>query len=190
MKKLIATTLLAVVPGLMAFAQGTVTFANAGVGLNAPIFHSDGTSRLASTSYQAMLMGGASAGSLVQYGSIATFIGAGAPGYFNGGAATITTVSPGSTGFFEIIVWDSTLLGTTTGATEAQALAYANAGHADVWGASAIFQNTTGGVGSPATPPATLTGLTSFSLNPVPEPTTFALAGLGTAALSIFRRRN
>lgn len=189
MKKLIATTLLAVVPGLMAFAQGTVTFANAGVGLNAPVFHSDGTTKLAATTYEAILMGGATAGALAQYGSTASFIGAGAPGYFNGGAATISTVAPGSTGFFQVIVWDSTLGNTTTGATEAEAVAYAAAGHGDVIGFSTIFQNTTGGVGSPATPPATLTGLTSFSLNPVPEPATFALAGLGAAAALIFRRR-
>lgn len=32
-------------------------------------------------------------------------------------------------------------------------------------------------------------GLTQFGVNPVPEPTTFALAGLGAAALLIFRRR-
>lgn len=35
-----------------------------------------------------------------------------------------------------------------------------------------------------------LTGLNSFAIVPVPEPTTFALAGLGAAALLIFRRRS
>lgn len=37
-------------------------------------------------------------------------------------------------------------------------------------------------------PPST-TGFTSFSLTSVPEPATFALAGLGAAAMLIFRRR-
>jgi hypothetical protein len=36
----------------------------------------------------------------------------------------------------------------------------------------------------------TLQGLESFAIVPAPEPTTFALAGLGAAALMIFRRRN
>jgi len=35
-----------------------------------------------------------------------------------------------------------------------------------------------------------LIGLSAFRIVPVPEPTTFALAGLGAAALLIFRRRN
>jgi hypothetical protein len=50
------------------------------------------------------------------------------------------------------------------------------------------------GTGDPAatpTPglPVALTGLTGFTLVPVPEPSSFALAGLGMASLLIFRRR-
>jgi hypothetical protein len=37
--------------------------------------------------------------------------------------------------------------------------------------------------------PGDFFGLTAFTVNPVPEPTVFALAGLGAAALMIIRRR-
>jgi len=54
------------------------------------------------------------------------------------------------------------------------------------------FQNGTGnpnGVPTP-TPPSSLTGWAGpITLAPVPEPSMFALAGLGAAALLIFRRR-
>ena len=61
-----------------------------------------------------------------------------------------------------------------------------------------IFNNPTGGNGSPAALPAEPTGWDAAPLNdanlqlsvvPVPEPATFALAGLGAAAMLIFRRR-
>lgn len=198
MKKLIATALLGALTSIATYAQGTVNFANAGVGLNAPITLSDHSTKLSST-YQAILMAGPTATSLAQVGSVATFIGA-APGYFNGGVTAVPTVTPGASGFFEVIAWDPTLGGTTTGATAAQAFAAWQGGKGNVWGASGYvygpgggetpFSNVTGGVGSPPTAASTLTGLTSFSLAPpVPEPSTFALAGLGAAALMIFRRR-
>jgi len=66
---------------------------------------------------------------------------------------------------------------------------------AQKFGTSAIATITVGG--APSLPSATLFGTTAgtsiqgFTLNtvPVPEPATFALAGLGAAALLIFRRR-
>lgn len=46
-------------------------------------------------------------------------------------------------------------------------------------------------LGASSAPAVTLNadGMTSFTVNPVPEPATFALAGLGAAAMLIFRRR-
>lgn len=44
-------------------------------------------------------------------------------------------------------------------------------------------------LGGAINPPPTLLGLQSFNIYYVPEPTTMALAGLGAAALLIFRRR-
>lgn len=44
-------------------------------------------------------------------------------------------------------------------------------------------------IGGSSNPAQNLIGLTSFSIYTVPEPSTMALAGLGAAALLIFRRR-
>jgi len=57
------------------------------------------------------------------------------------------------------------------------------------------WQNATGNpFGTPSTPAIPLTygdaaGFNGLVLAPIPEPTTFALAGLGVAALLVFRRR-
>jgi len=186
MKKLIATTLVAVLAGVVANAQGTVNFANAGVGLNAPVFHSDGQTKLSGATFASELLAGPSSGSMAQVGAFGAFLTGGGAGFFNAGVVTIPTVGNGATGWFEVIAWDTTLGGTTSGATADQAFAYSQT-HGDIWGASAVFSTTTGG--PTPTPPATLLGLTSFTLNAVPEPSSLALVGLGAAALTILRRR-
>lgn len=184
MKKLALTTL-ACVTAVCVLAQGTVNFANLGVGLNAPLYL-DGVAKATGPAWEALLMGGPSAGSLAQYGSIAVFLTGGGAGYFTGGAATITTVAPGATGFFQVIAWDSTLGGTTTGATEPEAFAYWQAGHGGVWRPSYVFNVVTGGYGIPPSPPATLIGL---SWVVIPEPSALTLATLGGACLLTRHRR-
>lgn len=186
MKKLIATTL-ATVASLAAFGQGTLNFANLnGTAVNAPVTLSDGTTKLAGAQYMAALLAGPSAGNLTQ---IATtpFVSA---GYFLGGTQVIPTVAGGSTALVAIEVWN-----TTAGSTFATAKA---SGQANAWGMFATASTTTPlsvKLGDPnATPPGTpaaLVGLTALSLNGgvIPEPSTFALAGLGAAALMFFRRR-
>lgn len=92
----------------------------------------------------------------------------------------IAGIAAGSQATLQIRAYD-----TTTGSSYALA---------SISGASALFQSgPLGGTspGGPVIPPDTATqgGFTSFSLTAVPEPGTFALAGLGAAALLIFRRR-
>ena len=58
---------------------------------------------------------------------------------------------------------------------------------------SPIYTNPTGGGGTPASiPPSAMAGMPNLTLAPVgviPEPSTLALAGLGAAALLMYRRR-
>jgi hypothetical protein len=160
-------------------AQGTVNFANAGGGVNAPVFDVDGTTRLAGTDFMAQLYAGASADSLAPVGNATSFLTGGGAGYFNGGVVAVPTVAPGATGFFQVVAW-ATQGGTHTSYAAALA-AGANAGQ------STVFSTGTGGVGEPPSPPLALVGLQSFNL--VPEPSTYALLALGAAALFLRRRK-
>jgi len=121
--------------------------------------------------------GGSDANSLVLLKSLVTSGGgaAGGPGTFldlSGQAVTI----PGTTtsGFFRIDAYSG---GSVFATAPFQA-------------SSPVFNNPLGN--SAASPPGTptdFTGMPAIVLVPVPEPSTFALAGLGAAALLIFRRR-
>jgi len=169
--------------GVAAFAQGTVNFinVNSSPALNAPVFAGDGTTRLAGAGYMAELLAGPSAGSLSPVATAAFQSGGGA-GYFAGGTQVIPGVPGGTVAFIQIRTWS-----TAAGATYAAAFA---SGLPNAWGQSQVFSVTTGNPNAvPPGTPATLVGLTSFSLNPVPEPSTFVLAGLGIASLLLFRRR-
>lgn len=89
-------------------------------------------------------------------------------------ALAIPGVAPATTGTFQIRVWDN-----ANGATWDTAL---------VRGQSLLFNVSNLGDGV-LTLPADMANFQSFSLYVVPEPSTFVLAGLGAAALLIFRRR-
>jgi len=79
-----------------------------------------------------------------------------------------------TSGFFRIDAW--------TGATS-----FANA---NIKTSSPVFSNPLGNPNAqPPGLPTDFTGMPAVVLVPVPEPSTFALAGLGAAALLIFRRR-
>jgi hypothetical protein len=102
-------------------------------------------------------------------------------GKFSGGTLTLTPLTPAGTGIdYVIIGWTGTHAG-----LDAALTANAMVG---------VSTKTPSGTGNPTTtPPGTPTGLSDtfagMTLQPVPEPSTFALAGLGAAALLIFRRR-
>jgi len=183
MKKLIYVAAL-LVTSLSAYAQGTVNFNNRIVGtVDAPVFDVGGTVRLSGAAFFAQLYAGAAGtadANLVAIGAPTTFrTGAGA-GYVNAiSEVTITGVAVGGTARVQLRAWDAAF------PTYAAAAA---AGNAKLGFSTAFDASPLGGPGSPPAVPANLTGLTSFSLTQVPEPSTIALGALGVAAL-LFRRR-
>jgi hypothetical protein len=134
-------------------------------------------------------------GVLVNYGSLSAFMTANAgwadiattpitsltAGQFAGGGVTIPGIAAGGSASYFILGWNgpsTTIDAAITGGV--------------FLGESAVFTTATGNPG--ATPPGTPVNLnTTFTgmllAPPIPEPSTFALAGLGAAALLILRRR-
>jgi len=88
-----------------------------------------------------------------------------------------------ATGTFEMVVWDN-----SSGLYPTWAQASAVAGLSIYGGRSAPFTLSQIG-GTVNTPPVPFPGLQNFNVFLVPEPATVSLAGLGAAALLIFRRR-
>ena len=89
-------------------------------------------------------------------------------------------IPAGGTGTFQIRAWDN---GGGTLLTYDAAIA-----NGRVAGKSALFD--VSGLGDGVlTLPADFANFRSFNIGPIPEPSTFVLAGLGAAALVIFRRR-
>lgn len=207
MKKILATLTL-VVAGASAFAQGTVNFAN-----NAATqvrFAPTGTAWSGATNVTANL--GSVELLYAELGTAMTPYAAGTlttwlqqnPGWetsdtsirainpagrFNAGVQTLATAAAGGVVQAIVIGWF-----TPSGAvgTFDAAIAAASTGMAYV-GFSQTFNIDTANPSALPTPetPTLLTSTTfgSLVLTPVPEPSTFALAGLGAAALLIFRRR-
>lgn len=203
MKKIILTSIMSVAAAA-AFAQGTVNFLNDSGTLTSPpdrlvrfgtgtttgnVFGTN-TAPVVGTNFQAQLYYGASTApdsALVAVSSV--------PARFRASSTTLPGVWAGGglrtfSGFdfgggqikLQVRVWDI-----LAGATFDQALAAGG-----VIGQSQSFLYTL-----PATagdPPGNfiMSGFTTFSVAGgaiVPEPATFALAGLGAAALLVFRRR-
>jgi hypothetical protein len=141
------------------------------------------------------VLGGTSAGSLVPIltDTPATdtlgYTGSG-PGQFlaqNDAAYTIPGVAAGGTAVIELELW--VYDGPNSTGTY-QTYAAALAGNDPV--ATAIFNQATGGPSTvPPSPPSLLTDMPSMTLSvsAIPEPVTFAFAGLGIASLLAFRRR-
>ena len=197
MKELLATTLASALLAAVSYGQGTVSFKNYfGSPTTDPRVNFYTGYGVTGSQYVVALMAGPTSGSEVQVATTTFLTQAAAAGFFQGGVVSIPTVPGGATAFCTIEVWDSTLNGTTTGATYAQAEAYTVNQLPNIvpnlFGSSVEFAVVTGNPnGNPPTPPAFLVpGLTSFSLSaPIPEPSGFTLMSLGAATLMIFRRR-
>ena len=106
-------------------------------------------------------------------------------GVVNGGTYTINNIGEGADAEYFLIGW--------TGAftTADAAIAAFNGGQA-MFGESAVFTTTTGNflASPPGTPVNLKVTFTEMVLAPlIPEPSSFALAGVGLAALLVFRHR-
>jgi hypothetical protein len=182
MKALIAVGCL--VGSLSAFGQGTILFANVGVGVNAPIFDENGTTRLAGTGFSVELLAGPAPLSLTPVpGAITSFLTGASAGYFNNGGVPVVLpgLAPGTQPWFQVRAWNNEG-GTIT--------SYAAATSA---GTSPIFQLQLPSVlgdpnAQPPIPAQSMRGLTAFQFG-IPEPSTLALGALGVAALFLRLRR-
>lgn len=180
MKKLILTVALGVAC-VSAFAQGQLNFANFGAGANAPIYDTDGVTKLAGTAFQADLYWApgtvVNSSALTALGQPANFA---SSGYFLGGTRTIAGQTGTITG--QVRVWDA------ADGSSWSAVAGSTSPTARI-GESVLFQIS---LTQPPTTPNSLTGLNGqplFKLHPVPEPSALALAGVGLAGMLLLRRR-
>jgi len=218
-KKLLTALVTMLGTAAAVYGQGSIFVGNNLTGFRAPIYNTDpnpnGTSGQSSlgtpagsTVYTTPLLGAAGGGSGYTYAFFAgptsassnaltlffsttfrTATGNALPaGLVNSGTATITGVNAGDQAHFQIRVWNNqggTI--TTWSAAEAAWLAGLTSAGVSLVGTTAALGGTDTGGNPVVTPIAN--GYTSFSLTQVPEPATLTLAGLGAAALMIFRRR-
>jgi hypothetical protein len=187
MKKLAAMLCLSAM-ATGAFAQGLVNFANNPQTLvSATIGGNTATiSGAAGSYYFALLISGTATGPFTFTGLQGTNSGVAAGRFSGGNGVAVNGWAPGATMFYEVAGWsagagptfDPTWINTPPGG--------------GLFGISAVGSGVAGG-GAQSLPTLQLfggTGITSgFDVTGVPEPTTMALAGLGAAALLIFRRR-
>ncbi len=190
MKKTLVT-LAVLATAVSVFAQGTVMFTgfSSGNGVNWKVFQADGTTPLSGANYFAQLLSAPGLGQTAGFieGTPATTFRTGsAAGY-----AALTTVTllnvPGESMAgvtFRVAAWDNTsgLYPTWSEASTAWQ-------NGLIAGGMSVPSDFTAKIGGNLTTPPYVTGLTSFNIAIVPEPSSLALAGLGAAAMLIFRRR-
>lgn len=192
--KTIVTLLSIFVMGTGAFAQGTVTFNNNPATLISyePTFGGTPVAIPAGNPgayYFGLLTSLSGAPGTFTFSGIYGTNNATA-GLFTGGTARLATIAPGTTFSFYIAGWSASL-----GPTWVYSWLNYNYPFAPgSFGLSGIGTATAGGGTPPASPGIIFgaTGLTSgFTLTgrQTPEPSSMALAGLGAAALLIFRRQ-
>jgi hypothetical protein len=119
-------------------------------------------------------------------------------GRIAGGQPVVPGFLTGTTANFIIRAWSANVAGTDWTTARAWQTLYENTGNvpfSGFWYNSTVEQIAVGGAPNPitatfgATPGTSFQGFTLNLETPIPEPVSFALAGLGAAAMLIFRRR-
>lgn len=197
MKKVIATLAISAL-AVGAFAQGKVTFGNP----NHPVTIVNDSARLSQAGKSVTLAGlaapqagsandvlglltaqlwaGTAAGNMVLQSTVAPAGLAGLnDGIFRNTPVTLVGVPAGPI-FFQIYLWE----------TAAGSYANASTGTGRWYGLTGVHTATAGSfAGNPLDNAGWPAGPITLTANPVPEPSTFVLAGLGIASLLLFRRR-
>jgi len=187
-----------------AFGQGTVRFSNVSADLSSPpdrlvrfepgVANPYGTNNApvvnyGTTSFRAQLYYGASTASEASLVAVSTAPAlfrasttTGEPGTWAPGNRTLTGFNPGDTVVLQVRVWDFQVASSWE-----QAIGMAN--YPGWIGKSVLFEYTipTDPLATPAA--FTMAGFTAFPVFFIPEPSVFALSGLGLAALVIRRRK-
>lgn len=207
MKKLLVTATVALAC-VAAFAQGKITFVNDS---NHLIYYSTVPGAILSgdvagnaTAANGLTAGGATLDVDLWYGTTSTSLSKLAQTTVSGGSGTlgvfaqtpITGLNSGATYFFEVQVYDASA-GSESAAEGMLGKYWGDSGIFSCVASTSITPNSI--VGAKSTWAAGTTPVTSnvspafgaiaLQANPVPEPTTLALAGLGISALLAFRRR-
>lgn len=181
MKHILAVGLF-VLSAVTALGQGTVNFINRITGtVDAPVFDTDGVTRLAGSRYLAQLYGGPTEDTITAVGDPLPFRTGVAAGYIDNSSGTtrlIPGVPAGGRAFVQVRAWDAEKGSTFEAAAKAGAAC----------GTSPLFSVTTGGG---LIPPMPLRGLTSFHLavrsSPVitTQPASITLAMGSTARFEV-----
>jgi len=215
MKKLVSTLTISAL-AVSAFAQGTISLINnsttvvqqwasaadhtlssvAANGGKVQFFAApDGTAFKALGTYATT---GVAQGFALDYKTVATWMAAN-PGWnayqiadikpvagrFNGNTATVTPLAAGGKIEYVLAGWTG-----TSATLDAAIVANAMIGQSALYTGVATGDPTTTPIpGTPTSLTATFTGMSLAPQATVPEPSTFALAGLGAAAMLILRRR-
>ena len=177
-------TLAALVVAASTYAQGTVNFVNKITGsIDARVYYKDsstpavGGGATDETKFVAQLW--QVSGTAGPVGDPIAFRNSGAgTGYWVGASRTLAGVAENGTASVKVVAW-STALGATYEAAKA---AFGGGGT----GESAVISITTGGG---LNPPGALAGLSSFTIQAIPEPSIAALGLLGAGLLLIRRKK-
>jgi len=218
MKKQIIIAALAVATTLSGFAQGYVVFGstkNNGVWYNAGANPSNSVAHLGDAGITLGFMWANSGTPLVGAAGIGTNNTAITPDWnkiltdgtfqfaVNAGTSAPAQIAANNSGLAQA-GWSYNggssfpVLGTTAGSTiEVIAVAWSSAyatpalaaQGGSFLGYSQLFNYNTGATSGSAVSTFALSGMPAFGVSPVPEPATFALAGLGMAAMLVSRRR-